>query len=73
VNNVELAYTPTNISRLNRIEAQSTPPCAAALLVGNGHVSHKEQGSMIRRDIIRRNKQAADEHLRESVNRANVA
>jgi hypothetical protein len=32
-----------------------------------------EQGSMIRRYIIWRNKHAADERLREIVNRANVA
>ncbi|MGA5135064.1 transposase, partial [Streptomyces olivoreticuli] len=35
--------------------------------------SHKEQGSMIRRYIIWRNKYAADERLREVVTRANVA
>jgi transposase len=71
-NNVEFAYTPTNSSWLNRIEAQ-----VAALryfaLDGTAHPSHKAQGSMIRRYIIGRNKHAADERLREVVNRANVA
>ncbi|MFE0938461.1 IS630 family transposase, partial [Streptomyces mutabilis] len=42
-------------------------------LDGTDHTSHKEQGSMIRRYIIWRNKHAADEHLREVVTRANVA
>lgn len=40
---------------------------------GTDHPSHKEQGSMIRRYIIWRNKHARDERLREVVNRANVA
>jgi transposase len=59
-NNVEIAYTPTNSSWLNRIEAQF-----AALryftLDGTDHASHKEQASMIRRYIIWRNTQAYDE------------
>ncbi|MDQ0847823.1 hypothetical protein QFZ68_007586 [Streptomyces sp. V1I6] len=42
-------------------------------LDGTDHSSHKEQGSMIRRYIIRRNKHAADKRLREVVNRVNVA
>ncbi len=42
-------------------------------LDGTGHASHKEQGSMIRRYIIWRNKHAADERLRTIVNGANVA
>nr|WP_244943148.1 transposase [Streptomyces inhibens] len=71
-NNVEFAYTPTNSSWLNRIEAQF-----AALryftLDGTDHASHKEQGSVIRRYIIWRNKHAANERLREVVDRANVA
>ncbi|MFL6053960.1 MAG: IS630 family transposase [Actinoallomurus sp.] len=71
-NNVELAYTPTNSSWLNRIEAQFTALRYFALS-GTDHASHKEQGSMIRRYIIWRNKHAADERLREVVNRANVA
>ncbi len=50
-NNVEFAYTPTNNSWLNRIEAQFTALRYFAL-DGTDHASHKEQGSMIRRYII---------------------
>ncbi|MFI9366189.1 helix-turn-helix domain-containing protein [Kitasatospora sp. NPDC053057] len=71
-NNVEIAYTPTNSSWLNRIEAQFTALRYFAL-DGTDHASHKEQGSMIRRYIIWRNKHAADERLRAVVTRANVA
>ncbi|WP_326647301.1 IS630 family transposase [Streptomyces sp. NBC_01750] len=70
-NNVEIAYTPTNSSWLNRIEAQFTA-LRYFTLDGTDHSSHKEQGSMIRRYIIWRNKNVQDEHLREVVNRANV-
>nr|WSW63817.1 IS630 family transposase [Streptomyces sp. NBC_00998] len=71
-NNVEIAYTPTNSSWLNRIEAQFTALRYFAL-DGTDHPSHKAQGSMIRRYIIWRNKNAGDHHLREVVTRANVA
>ncbi|MFF7243519.1 IS630 family transposase [Embleya sp. NPDC008237] len=71
-NNVEFAYTPTNSSWLNRIEAQFTALRYFAL-DGTDHPTHKAQGSMIRRYIIWRNKHAADERLRQIVNRANVA
>lgn len=71
-NNVEIAYTPTNSSWLNRIEAQFTALRYFAL-GGTDHPSHKAQGSVIRRYIIWRNKHAADERLREVVTRANVA
>ncbi|MEU0678243.1 IS630 family transposase [Streptomyces sp. NPDC006172] len=71
-NNVEIAYTPTDSSWLNRIEAQFTALRYFAL-DGTDHPSHKAQGSMIRRYIIWRNKHAADERLREVVTRANVA
>ncbi|MFJ6604899.1 IS630 family transposase [Streptomyces lydicus] len=71
-NNVEIAYTPTNSSWLNRIEAQFTALRYFAL-DGTDHPSHKAQGSMIRRYIIWRNKHAADKRLRQIVNRANVA
>ncbi|GAA2974375.1 hypothetical protein GCM10010446_68330 [Streptomyces enissocaesilis] len=50
-NNVEIAYTPTNSSWLNRIEAQFTALRYFAL-GGTDHASHKDQGSMIRRYII---------------------
>ena len=68
-NNVEFAYTPTNSSWLNRIEAQFTALRYFAL-DGTDHASHKEQGSIIRRYILWRNKHAANEQLREVVNRA---
>ena len=71
-NNVEIVYTPTNSSWLNRIEAQFTA-LRYFTLDGTGHASHKEQGSMIRRYIIWRNKHAQDERLRKVVDRANVA
>ncbi|MCP3770105.1 transposase [Streptomyces sp. MAR25Y5] len=70
--NVEIAYTPTDSSWLNRIEAQFTALRYFAL-DGTDHVSHKEQGSMIRRYIIWRNKHAVDERLCKSVARAHVA
>ncbi|MEU1032201.1 IS630 family transposase [Streptomyces mirabilis] len=72
VNNVEIAYTPTNSSWLNRIEAQFTT-LRYFTLDGTDHASHKEQGSMIRRHIIWRNRHADDQRLRAIVNRANVA
>jgi transposase len=72
VNNVEIAYTPTNSSWLNRIEAQFTALRYFAL-DGTDHASHKEQASMIRRYIIWRNNHAYDERLRRIVDRANVA
>ncbi|MDK9501309.1 IS630 family transposase [Streptomyces katrae] len=42
-------------------------------LDGTDHTSHKEQGSMIRRYIIWRNRHANDNHLRKIVAKANVA
>ncbi|WP_225858577.1 IS630 family transposase [Rhodococcus wratislaviensis] len=71
-NNVEIAYTPTNSSWLNRIEAQFTALRYFAL-DGTDHGSHREQASMIRRYITWRNKHATDTRLREIVNKANVA
>jgi transposase len=71
-NNVEIAYTPTNSSWLNRVEAQFTALRYFAL-DGTDHPSHKEQASMIRRYIIWRNNHAYDERLRRVVDRANVA
>ncbi len=71
-NNVEIAYTPTNSSWLNRIEAQFTALRYFAL-DGTDHASHHEQASMIRRYIIWRNNHAYDERLRHIVTRANVA
>ncbi|WP_459179918.1 IS630 family transposase [Streptomyces sp.] len=71
-NNVEIAYTPTNSSWLNRIEAQFTA-LRYFTLDGTDHADHKEQGSMIRRYIIWRNRHADDKRLRAVVDRANVA
>ncbi|MDX3078082.1 IS630 family transposase [Streptomyces sp. MI02-7b] len=71
-NNVELAYTPTNSSWLNRIEAQFTA-LRYFTLDGTDHDSHKEQGSMIRRYIIWRNRHANDNRLRQIVAKINVA
>jgi transposase len=70
--NAEIAYTPTNSSWLNRIEAQFTALRYFAL-DGTDHATHEEQGSMIRRYIIWRNTHAYDERLRQVVARANVA
>ena len=55
--NVEIAYTPTNSSWLNRIEAPFTA-LRYFTLDGTDHASHKEQASMIRRYIIWRNNHA---------------
>ncbi|UZG60281.1 IS630 family transposase [Rhodococcus opacus] len=71
-NNVEIAYTPTNSSWLNRIEAQFTALRYFAL-DGTDHASHREQSSIIRGYLLWRNKHAADERLREIVDKANVA
>ena len=71
-NSVEIAYTPTNSSWLNRAEAQFTALRYFAL-EDTDHASHKEQASMIRRYIIWRNNHAYDERLRQVVDRANVA
>ena len=71
-NNVEIAYTPTNASWLNRIEAQFTALRYFAL-DGTDHATHRAQASMIRRYIIWRNNHAYDERLRRIVDRANVA
>jgi transposase len=54
-NNVELAYTPTNASWLNRIEAQFQA-LRYFTLDGTDHASHTEQASMIRRYIAWRNR-----------------
>jgi transposase len=70
--NVEIAYTPSNASWLNRIEAQFTALRYFAL-DGTDHASHKEQASMIRRYIIWRNNHAYDERLRRIIDRANIA
>jgi transposase len=71
-NNVELAYTPTYSSWLNRIEAQFTA-LRYFTLDGTDHTSHHEQARMIRRYIAWRNRHAHNATLRDIVDRANVA
>ena len=71
-NSIELAYTPTYSSWLNRIEAQFQALRYFAL-DGTDHPSHREQASMIRRYIIWRNRNAHDRALRDLTRRANVA
>jgi transposase len=71
-NNAEIAYTPTNSSWLNQIEAQFTALRYFAL-DGIDHASLKEQASMIRSYIIWRDSHAYDERLRRIVDRTNVA
>jgi hypothetical protein len=69
---VEIAYTPTDSTWLNRVEDQFTALRYFAL-DGTDHPGHRAQGSMIRRYIIWRNKNAADKHLKALVTRANAA
>jgi transposase len=71
-NNVELAYTPTNGSWLNWIEAQFTA-LRYFTLDGTDHASHREQASMIRRYLAWRNRHARDQRLGRIIKRANVA
>jgi transposase len=71
-NNVEFAYVPFYASWLNRIEAQFQALRYFAL-DGTDHQTHEEQGRMIRRYIVWRNRNAHDQSLRELVKRANVA
>jgi hypothetical protein len=71
-NNVELAYTPTNASWLNRIKAQ-IQALRSFTLDGTDYTSHPEQASMIRRYIAWRNRNTRDRRLGKIVNRANVA
>ncbi|WP_433244952.1 hypothetical protein ACQPYK_42560 [Streptosporangium sp. CA-135522] len=70
--NVEITYTPTNSSWLNRIEAQFTALRYFAL-DGTDHASHKERGSMIGRYITWRNRHADNVRFRQIVTRTNVA
>jgi hypothetical protein len=66
--NVEIADTPTNSSWLNRIEARFTA-LRYFTRDGTDHAGRKEQRSMIRRYIIRQNRHADDQRLREVVGR----
>ena len=58
--NAEIVYAPANASWLNRIEAQFTALRYFAL-DSTDHLSHEENGSMIRRYIIWRDNHAYDE------------
>ena len=71
-NNLELVYTPTNASWLNRIEAQFTA-LRYFTLDGTDHRSHREQASTIRRYLAWRNRHTRDQRLGYIVKRANVA
>ena len=71
-NNIELAYTPTSASCLNRIEAQFQA-LRSFTVDGTDHASHHAQASMIRRYIAWRNRKPHDRRFREIVNRAKVA
>src|SRR3712207_8298601 len=64
--NVEIAYTPTNSSWLNRIEAQFTA-LRYFTLDGTDHHTHHEQASMIRRYIAWRNRNTDNPRLRRIV------
>jgi transposase len=71
-NDAELMFTPSNGSWLNWVECEFTA-LRYFTLDGTDHATHKEQGSMIRRYIIWRNRHADDRRLRAVVNGANVA
>ncbi|MGW3418262.1 IS630 family transposase [Streptomyces phaeochromogenes] len=71
-NNAEIVYTPTYSSWLNRTEAQFTTLRYFAL-DGTDHPTHKAQGSMVRRYLFWRNKNAADKRLAALVRRENAA
>jgi transposase len=70
-NNVEIAYTPTKSSWLNRIEAQFTA-LRYFTLDGTDHDSHRAQASMIRRYIAWRNRHVTDPTLRKVIRRAEL-
>ncbi|MDN3258779.1 hypothetical protein QWJ26_02945 [Streptomyces sp. CSDS2] len=57
---------------LNRIEAQFTA-LRYFTLDGTDQATHKEQGSMVRRYTIWRNRNTDDRRLRTVLDRANVA
>ena len=64
---------PTNSSWLNRIPEAQFTALRYFMLDGADHASHQEQGSMIRRYIIWRDRHAGDTRLRQVVARVNVA
>jgi transposase len=68
---VELVFTPSNASWLNRIECEFTA-LRYFTLDGTDHESHREQASMIRRYIDWRNRHLTDPKLRKVVKRAST-
>ncbi|MBK3581805.1 hypothetical protein JHN63_50280 [Streptomyces sp. MBT65] len=60
---------------MNGVEAASSSRSAPRCFTPDAtdHSSHKEQGGMIRRDIVRRNEHTADIRLRTVAARVNVA
>ena len=71
--NVEIAYTPTNSSWMNRIPECQFTALREFTLNGTDHATHREQGGMIRRYIAWRNRNTNNTRLRRIVDRANVA
>ena len=63
-NNIELVFTPTNASWLNRIECEFTAVKKFALENSN-YATKKEQASAIRRYIIWRKKHTKNQKLVE--------
>lgn len=66
------ACTPADSSWLSRIGARFTA-LRHFTLDGTDHADRKEQGSMIRRYVIRRDRHADDRRLRAVVDRADGA
>jgi hypothetical protein len=66
-----LAYTPTNASWLNRIEAQFQA-LRYFSLDGTDYSGRAEQATMIRRYISWRNRNAHDRRFREIIDRAKL-
>ena len=58
---------------MNRLSGPSSTALRHFTLDGTDQASHKEQGSMIRRYIIWRNRDVDDQRLRDVDDRANVA
>src|SRR5690606_31230341 len=69
--NAEIAYTPTDSSWLNRIEARFTA-LREFTLNGTDHVDHREQGSVIRRYIAWRHRNVGVHRQRWEVSKADV-
>jgi transposase len=71
-NNVEIVFTPTNASWLNRIECHFTALKKFAIKNSN-YKNHKELGSVIRRYLIWRNKNAEDKTIKDIENKVNFS